>query len=425
MPEKVAYLMSRFPHLPETFILREMSELKRRGWPVSLYPLIHQKQTVVHQQAAEWMAEAHYSPFLSGTILQANLETLRDQREAYQKIWKQAVRENSGSPEFLVRTLALLPKAAYLAREMKRAGVVHIHAHYATHPALVAWAIHRLAGIPYSITVHAHDIFVNQSMLETKLQEASFVVAISDYNREFLSKTVGAWVAEKTHVVHCGIDPELYHPGVRLDQPAEKFEILNIGSLQPYKGHPYLIEACAILRDRGIPFRCRIIGGGEQGELQKQITQHELESSVELLGPLDQDKVAGLLPTANCYVQPSIVTPSGKMEGIPVSLMEALACERPVVATDISGIPELVQPGRTGYLVPPADARALAQALEYVYDHAVEAAGLAAAGRQLVLKEFNLQTNVGRLESLFQDHVHIESWAVESSALSPAFELEG
>jgi glycosyltransferase involved in cell wall biosynthesis len=208
------------------------------------------------------------------------------------------------------------------------------------------------------------------------------------------------------------------------DHPAnhETFEILNIGSLQPYKGHPDLIAACAILKEHGVPFRCRIIGGGSQAALRKLIAECGLEAEVELLGPLDQQEVAARLSRADCYVQPSIITASGKMEGIPVSIMEALAAERPVVATQISGVPELVQPGKTGYLAPPGDPHALARALEAVYRNPQQARDLAAAGRKLVLEQFNLRVNVEQLGTLFRTYSEAQvqvsdeaSWATSYS----------
>jgi glycosyltransferase involved in cell wall biosynthesis len=163
-----------------------------------------------------------------------------------------------------------------------------------------------------------------------------------------------------------------------------------------------LIQACALLKERGLPFRCRIIGGGEERHsLERQIASAGLAGQVELLGARPQEEVARLLSNAQAYVQPSVVTDRGKMEGIPVALMEALACQLPVVATQLSGVPELVRPGKTGYLVPPGDAGALAEALAGIYANPGEATMLAKAGRELVRKEFELQMNVERLAWLF------------------------
>jgi glycosyltransferase involved in cell wall biosynthesis len=395
--------MSRFPHLPETFILREMTELERHGWQVALYPLILQEQAVVHGEAQGWIPRAQWTPFVSAEVLAANSRALVGSPLRYAGLWRQIVWENRTSPNFLGRALALLPKAVAMARRMQQEGVAHIHAHYATHPALVAWLIHKLTGISYSITVHAHDIFVRTEMLATKLRDSSFVVAISEYNREYLARVVGPWVREKVHVVHCGVEPSQYQLRSALPERGGPFEIISIGSLQPYKGQRYLIEACSLLREQGVPVHCRIVGGGEEREaLEAMIRAARLEGVVELLGPKPQEEVARLLPAAHCYVQPSIVTPSGKMEGIPVALMEALACALPVVATSLSGVPELVRAGETGRLVPPADAKALADALAAVYADPEGAAEMALKGRTLVMEEFALQSNVARLSALFE-----------------------
>jgi len=399
---KIGYIMSRFPHLSETFILREMTELEKHGWQVELYPLIFQEQPVIHAEAKPWIPRVHRLPFAGPAVLSANSLALLKSPAKYSRNLGQLLWENRTSLNFFVRAVALFPKAVYAAQLMEQNGVTHIHAHYATHPALVAWLIHRLTGLSYSITVHAHDIFVRTAMLATKLREASFIAAISEYNRDYLAETVGPWVKDKIQIVHCGIVPELYQSAAGAPKPGERFEIMSIGSLQPYKGHPYLIEACTLLRDRGLSLRCRIIGGGEERpRLERMIRELKLEAVVELLGPQPQEEVARLLPTVHCYVQPSIITPSGKMEGIPVALMEALACALPVVATSISGIPELVRPGETGYLVPPADGPALAEALAAVYAQPAEAAQMGQAGQLLVKQEFELQANVRRLSSLF------------------------
>lgn len=402
MEHTVAYVVSRFPHLPETFILREMTELERRGWRVVLYPLIQQRQAVVHREARQWISRARYQPLLSPAVAAANGGALFRHPSSYFNAWASALRENSASPGALVRSLLILPKAVWLAHCARREGVRHVHAHYATYPAFAAWAAHRLTGMSYSLTVHAHDIFVNRAMLATKLREAAFVVAISEYNRDYLERTVGSWVRGKIHVVHTGVDLADYYPRSRPLTAGERFEIICVGSLQLYKGQRFLIEACRLLRRQGVVFRCRIIGEGpERRRLERLIDAAGLANSVQLLGAQPQEAVAELLPTAHCFVQPSIVTAAGKMEGIPVALMEALACRLPVVATRISGVPELVRHGETGYLVPPEDAAALAAALTAVRGDPARAAELAAAGRELVREAFNLRSNVERLACLF------------------------
>jgi colanic acid/amylovoran biosynthesis glycosyltransferase len=405
MTRKVAYIVSRFPKISETFILREMIAIEQKNWDVSLFPLIVETPPVIHPEAELWLSRLHYYPWLSLDIIAANLLQFLKTPFLYTSLWYTVIRENHPSLKFLARAILILPKAVRMAAEMSRNGILHIHAHYATHPALVAWIVHKLTGISYSVTVHAHDIFVDRSMIDLKLRDAVFVAAISEYNREFLVRHLGEWVREKTHIVHCGIQPELYTGLARIKNNS-RFDIVSIGSLQPYKGMQYLILACVLLRARGIPFYCRIIGDGvERPMLEELIAQNNLSQSVDLLGAMDQANVASILREAQVYVQSSVITPSGKMEGIPVSIMEAFATGIPVIASRISGIPELVISGETGYLVPPADVEALAEMLEHIYHNPVEANSLAKAGQEKVLHEFELSGNAQKLSLLFQQTI--------------------
>jgi glycosyltransferase involved in cell wall biosynthesis len=409
MLAKIAYIVSRFPHLPETFILREMEELERYGWEVALYPLILQKQPIVHPEARPWVARARTVSLFSTGAIRENGRRLWNQPGRMAALLSRVAAENLRSPNFLVRAVYLFPKAVTIARMMQQEGIDHIHAHYATHPALVAWLVSHLTGIRYSMTVHAHDIFVRKAMLSTKLKDASFVVAISNFNRQYLADLCGPWVLDKTHVVHCGIRPEEYQPRESVKKDNKSFEIVHVGSLQPYKGQKFLIEACAILRDAGVPFRCRIIGGGDGlPNLKQSIRKYQLGACVELCGPLTQQEVANQLNSADCYVQPSIITAEGKMEGIPVALMEAMASGIPCIATQISGIPELIREGETGWMVHPEDASALAEKLIAVYSNPAEANRVALAGRQLVLEQFELSTNVKQLVELFDSTIKSE-----------------
>lgn len=403
MSSRIAYIVSRFPHLPETFILREMISLEQLGWQIELYPLIIQQQELIHHEARPWLARAHAVPWFSLDLLTTNMGRLiRHPRQYLSLLWR-TLRENFRSPKFLVRALLLFPRAVWMAAHFKAAGIDHIHAHYATHPALVAWLINQMTGISYSITVHAHDIFVEKPMLATKIQGSVFVSAISEYNRKYLVDLLGPWVQQKTQIVRCGIDPAYYGNAEQIQSAeTDRLEIISIGSLQPYKGHVYLVKACAELHKRRIPFRCRIVGGGDlHPMLERTIREQHLDNMVELMGPRTQDEVSQLLRTANCYVQPSVITPSGKMEGIPVALMEAMMSGIPAVATSISGIPELVRHGDTGWLVPPEDVEALADALSQIHRDPVEAKKRACSGRRWVLDEFEMSSNAERLSLLF------------------------
>lgn len=406
---RVAYIMSRFPGLSETFILREMCEMERLGWTLDLYPLIYQEESVVHDEAKNWMRRARRPSLFE--IAVANVKLVLTRPLLYFSVFFRVFWENIASPKFLSRAVVVFPKAVWMARQMSSEKIRHVHSHYATHPALAAWIINQVSGIPYSITVHAHDIFVEKSMLHRKLLDAKYVIAISEYNRKFLGSLFGNWVVKKTHIVHCGINPDMYIPKSFATKGNVTFELLSIGSLRSYKGFTFLLDACDLLKRSGVKFRCRIVGDGElRDSLVTKIKDLNIGDVVELVGPKKQKEVAELLGQVDCYVQPSIITSTGKMEGIPVSLMEAMASELPAIATKISGIPELVRLGETGWLVPPEDPQSLANAIVQVLNNPEEAARRARGGRGLVLTEFNITITARLLSNLFNETFKDVQW---------------
>lgn len=399
MSEKIAYLMSRFPTIAETFILYEMLELKRLGLQIEIFPLIRQTEPVKHAEVDMLAPQVHYHHLLSASTIAAQFYWLSKKPRLYFRVWWETIRNNLQSPKFLSRSLVVLPLAALFARRMEELGIKHIHAHWATHPTLAAYIIKQLTGISYSFTAHSSDIFKEQIMLEEKIRQASFVVTISEYNRQFLCHLYQDLVAQKLFVIRCGIDAEIFQV-----RPAKKvndqFTIICVARLKTVKGHRYLIEACAHLRDQGVNFRCLLVGDGEtRAEIEAQIRQSNLTDHITLLGFQPRHRICELLAEADVMVLPSIVTNNGAKEGIPVALMEALAVGLPAISTAISGIPELIEDGKTGLLVPQYDGQALAEAILRLYqtDWGEQ---LAARGRTKVLEEFNLRTNAARLHEL-------------------------
>jgi len=401
---RVGYVVSRFPKLSETFILREMDELEAQGWNVELYPLLTESAAVVHPAALPWLDRARRLPMLSVAVLSANARALRKAPAAYALLWLKVLYGYRRAPTSLVRALAFVPSSVHLAERVRRDRLPRLHAHYATYPLLACWVVHRLVGTPYSVTVHAHDIFLGTPMLATKLRTADAVVAISEFNKRFLVEHVDAALAQRTLVVRCGVVAEQYSSGHV--EPADDgvLDVLCVGSLQEYKGQIHLIEACRLLVARGRRVRCLLVGQGpDEQMLRRRIEQLDLAGAVTLAGPRTEEQVAALMKKADAYVQPSVVAADGQMEGIPVALMEALASRLPVVATDLSGVPELVRDGETGWLVPPGDPGAIAEALEQIADSPAVASGRARAGYELVAAEFNLTVNVRRLATLLDE----------------------
>jgi colanic acid/amylovoran biosynthesis glycosyltransferase len=398
----VAYIVSRFPHLPETFILREMIELEKHGLAISLFPLLRNDEPVYHHQAEPWMERAHFTPFISWPIIVANLYFLFRHPLKYLGLWLFSLWHSLPSPALLVFIPGILLKAAYYARMMPSLGVEHIHAHFATHPAAAAMMIHWLVDLPYSFTAHAHDIYVDRAMLCAKLERAKFVISISEFNKHLMGEHCPAMAEDKIHVIHCGVDPKRFRPAPRI-VGRTPWRLLCVASLQEYKGQRYLIEACRLLQQWGVSFECQLVGRGQdRPQLERQIAEAGLDDHVLLLGPKSQDEVANLVAAADAFVLPSVVQANGKMEGIPVVLMEAMASELPIVSTQLSGIPELVEDGVSGKLVPPRDPQALADALLALYENRAEAQEMGRRGREKVLAEFTLADNAACLAELFR-----------------------
>lgn len=395
---RIAYIISRFPLLSETFILREMIEIENLGHELIVFPIICQEQKIIHDEARDWLARIICVPFLSKQVLLENLRVFIKRPLTYLGLISRILFENLTSINFLIKGLCLLPKAVFTSRQIADLKVDHIHVHYATHPGLEAWIINQLTGIKYSITIHSHDIYDRHAMLKTKLEGAEFLVPISQFNVNYMTNLIGDHIRKKCTVIHCGVDNDRYTPSSKVKKEAGMlFEILQIGSLHWKKGQLYLIQAMAVLKEKNFPFRLRIIGEGEERKkIEAEIKRLEVGDVVELMGAKTQNEVALILPTADCYVQSSV------SEGIPVAIMEALACELPVVATKITGIPELVIEGKTGYLVPPANPTALADAIAKVKEDPKEAERFGKNGRAWVLQEFNLKENAIKLAGLFE-----------------------
>jgi glycosyltransferase involved in cell wall biosynthesis len=396
---RIAYVVSRFPAITETFILDELRELRARGVELEVFPLFGARGGEIHAAFQALRARTHGHRSLSFELAAAQLHWLRRRPRALLSAWVRALGASAPSPKLLVRAPAVLLKAALVARRVEVMGVAHLHAHWATHPALAAWAVRALTGIPYSFTAHAHDLYVDRAMLREKVRDAAFVVTISDYNRGLIERTCGVDARGKVHVVRCGVDLRRFAPSARRAPEVATFTC--VASLRPYKGHAVLLDAVALLRARGLAARVVLVGDGPlRADLEARIARLELGDAVSLRGAVPHEEIPGLLAGATAVVQPSVTQADGQMEGIPVALMEAMACGVPVVSTRLSGIPELVQDGEGGLLVPERDPEALADAMARIAGDPSLAARLGAGARRIVERDFDLAANVDALEAL-------------------------
>jgi colanic acid/amylovoran biosynthesis glycosyltransferase len=400
---RIAYVMSRFPKLSETFIQDEVLALLGRGVEVKLFPLLKMSEPIVQPESRRLAAGARHVPFLSAAILASQIHFLFAHPRRYLATLAAIVRGTWGSPNYLLKGLAIFPKSVHSARFMQKDGIQHVHCHFSSHPALAGFIIHRLTGIPFSFTAHGSDLHVDRHMLCQKVVEASFVAAVSDYNKRVIERECGT-SHSKVRVIHCGVDSSLFsRNGQRRTQGP--FQIVCVGRLEPVKGQRYLVEACRLLLSQGLEFHCELIGDGpERGRLMAQVDALGLDERIRFAGPRTHDYVVSAMQNADVLVCPSVVTADGRREGIPVVLMEALASETPVIASEISGIPELVENELTGLLVAARSAEEIASAIKRLAADPDLGTQLGAAGRAKVIQEFNISGTVDRLLELIQPH---------------------
>jgi len=402
---RVAYVVSRFPKLTETFILYEILAVQSLGVDVDLYPLQRERTTTMHPEAESMLATAHFQPLFSWSILRAQWYYLRRKPGMYVKtLWK-LLRGTWGSLRYFAGALVFFPKTVGFAYLMERHGIAHIHAHFASHPAAAAYVIHRLTGIPYSFTAHGSDLHRDRHMLCEKTAEASFVVTISHYNQQIFADTCGKQVLPKVKVIRSGIDTRAFQPqtgGQHNTQTVRPLTILCIGTLHEVKGQTYLIEACRLLRDKGVDLKCTFVGEGpDRNSLMAQAASANLDGHIEFCGQKTRQEVIAFLREADVLAAPSVPSRDNRREGIPVVLMEAMGSGVAAVASRLSGIPELVEDEQTGLLVSPGDPESLADALERLYRDPALRLRLGRNGREKVLREFDLDANAAELVRWF------------------------
>jgi glycosyltransferase involved in cell wall biosynthesis len=292
-------------------------------------------------------------------------------------------------------------QAARLAGAARRNGVTHLHAHFATAATAVARLAARLAGLPYTFTAHAKDIFhetVRPDDLGRKLRGAAAVVTVSDFNRAHLRRTFGPAAARVCRVYN-GLDLAHFPYRPPADRPPR---VVAVGRLVEKKGFADLLDACAVLAGRGREFTCQVIGGGElEADLRSQAERLNLHGRVELLGPRPQSEVIAVVQGAAVLAAPCVVGADGNRDGLPTVLLEAMALGTPCVGTPVTGIPEVVRDGDTGVIVPEHDPPALADAIERLLADVALRVRLAERARRLIEAEFDVHRNAARIRALF------------------------
>jgi glycosyltransferase involved in cell wall biosynthesis len=300
----------------------------------------------------------------------------------------------------LPKLLWLFLLAPGLASEVARRRVRYVHANFGSYQAYVAWLIHRLTDTPFGFTVHAQDIFVNRFMMAEKASEASILASISEYNIRFLEQQEGVR-GPQVVLVRCGVDLDEF-PFREAGNVTLPLRIFSVGRFSEKKGLIHLVRACAALRP-GLDYHLDLIGKGEEEEnLRREVQRLGLEERVAMRSGVSQQELLAAYRRADVLVAPCQRARNGDLDGIPATLMEAMALGIPVVTTSVSGIPELVEHDRTGLIVPPEDPPSIARALERLVDEPGLAPRLSRAARRRIEEDYDIRRNARRMGKLIR-----------------------
>lgn len=398
MRGRIILLNSVFPILSETFIFDQFESLRQMGVPFSIVSTKRPAIDQVHPRMRAVMDEVFYLqearlPEILGALL---MLLVRHPLRSIQCLARLFFME-----ERVIASLAHLVGAALVLRRYGDTGDNWHHSHFTYSSSAVALWAKRLAGLPYSMTLHGADLtFDVVPDLEAKLNEADVLISISEYNIRYIEEHFPRVDTGKVLIIPLGVpepDAEPAFAAIHADRPLRLF---TVGRLSEHKAQHILLDACALLRERGVQFHCSIVGEGpERGRLEEQIDRLELHGQVSLLGQRYHHEVLELLGEADLFVMTSIV------EGMPVAIMEAMVAGVPVIAPEITGIPELLGYGEGGILIPPSEPAALADAVARVAAGETDTRTLARNAFRLIVERFNLHANSRRFADFLKQRL--------------------
>lgn len=389
----VAYVLKVFPRFSQTFVLSELLAHEEAGLPLNIFSMRLSDDTRFHESLARVQSPVTHILKPSGKSYDfvADLRATHEQMPSVMDVIARNPWVSAGD----------MQQAMALARTVRQRGIRHLHAHFGTIATTVSRLAAAMAGITYSFTAHAKDIFhesVSEQDFRSKLEDAAAVVTVSQYNVDHLAAEYPS-IADRLVHVNNGLDLEQFG----FEDPSDRQPlVLGVGRFVEKKGFDYLIDACAEILAKVPDARCEIIGVGVlEEELRTRIEGLGLGRSVILPGPQPQGEVRARLRQASVLAAPCVIAADGDRDGLPTVLLEAMAMGTPVVSTDVTGIPEVLDDGVTGLEVPQRDSSALAAACIRLLEDAGLRKSLAINARRQIEDRFDIRRNSGELRSLF------------------------
>lgn len=400
---RIAYLVNQYPKVSHTFIRRELQALEASGVDVLRYSVRRVDEPLADPADRAELERTRFVLDVGPQGLAAAMAKQAAVRPAaFARASALAAKVGHGSERGLAIHGAYLGEACVLVDWMERDRVEHVHAHFGTNSATVAMLVEALGGPGYSFHVHGPEEFDKPQAISLgeKIERARFVCAISSYGRSQLYRWVGYAHWPKIHVVRCGVEPSFLEGDGRPFPAAPR--LVSVGRLSEQKGQILLVEALGRVARDGIDFSLVLVGDGEmRGAVEAALARHGIADRVTITGWASGAEVREHILGARAMVLPSFA------EGLPVVIMEALGLERPVLSTYVAGIPELVVPGRNGWLVPAGSVEALAGAVREVLATPTETlAAYGAAGRAAVLERHDVRVTAASLRALLTQYVH-------------------
>lgn len=412
----LAYVMTHYPRVALSFISGEIDEIEALGG--TIHPIamnLPDKADLLFDDARAREAKTFYLKRSWVTLLGRFAATAGRHPIRIAKLLGTAITSSRGSLPITVRRLSHLVQAASIAKLCTDRKIAHLHAQFGQAPATLAWFaseiinFDRKPAMTWSFTIHGFHDFVEDtvSRLDLKAASATFVVCISDFTRSQLYRLLHPSLWPRAKVIRCGIDLEAFAMRPPRGRAASMPKLVSVGRLSSEKGQVVLLNACKNLIDRGVRLELTFVGSGPlEALLREEIGLQGLQDVVRLSGELPPEEVRKELESADLFCLTSFA------EGLPISIMEAMAMGVPVISTAISGIPELVVNGETGRTVPPGNVEALADAIAEMLADPERRDRLVAAGRQRVELQHERHRNVKQLYDLFS----IQTGAVREQA---------